>query len=217
MTSSHDPADMRARYTRGALLEADAAADPFEQFARWFEEARASGTIEPNAMTLATVGADGHPAARIVLLKGYGADGFTFFTRYSSDKGQQLDAHPHAALVFWWPPLERQVRIEGRVERVSEEESDAYFQRRPRGSQLGAVASPQSRPIAGRDVLEDNLARLEARLDGDAPVPRPDDWGGYRVLASRIEFWQGRDDRLHDRLLYTRTPGDGWTRTRLAP
>jgi pyridoxamine 5'-phosphate oxidase len=184
-------------------------------FSTWFAEAKDAGLYEPNAMTLATADAAGRPTARIVLLKGLDARGFCFFTNYASRKGQELAANPQAALLFWWGLLERQIRIEGRVEKLSAAESDAYFQSRPRGAQLGAWASPQSQVIPDRQILEDRLAQLEAEY-AHAEPPRPPHWGGYRLVPDALEFWQGGVHRLHDRLLYTRQAG-GWTLARLAP
>lgn len=211
-----DPSALRQSYERGALVESDLAATPAEQFARWFEEALASGTSEPNAMTLATVSNDGQPSARIVLLKGFDEAGFVFFTHYTSRKGREAEAAGRAALCFWWPPLERQVRIEGTVERVSAAESDAYFAVRPRQSQLGAVASPQSAVVANREALDAAMAEAEERFEG-RDVPRPASWGGYRVVPETVEFWQGRAGRLHDRLRYRRGVSGAWAVERLAP
>lgn len=208
-------ADLRAHYASGALDEADAPAAPFALFARWFEDALAAGTPEPNAMVLSTVDAAGQPSARVVLLKGLDETGFLFFTNYRSRKGHDIAADARVALTFWWPPLERQVRVEGRAAPIDAETSDAYFATRPRGSQLGAVASPQSAVVAGRTVLEERLAEAEARFEG-RPVERPAHWGGYRVVPHAVEFWQGRPSRLHDRLRYTRD-GDAWRVERLAP
>jgi pyridoxamine 5'-phosphate oxidase len=211
----------RQEYRLGQLTAAAVDPDPIVQFGRWFQEASASNTTagwgESNAMTLATAAPDGRPSARIVLLKGFDQRGFVFYTNYASRKGLELAAHPFAALVLWWPQLERQVRIEGPVERVSEQESDTYFQTRPTGSQLGAWASAQSTIIADRSVLEERLEQFQARyLDGQ--VPRPPLWGGYRLCPDKIEFWQGRPDRLHDRLQYHRPEvGSAWLLERLAP
>ena len=219
-TSTPAPlADLRAEYRRGHLSESDSAANPFDQFALWFSEATREGVPEPNAMTLATASPDGQPSARIVLLKGVDAAdaeqrGFLFYTNYESRKAAELLANPRAALVFWWEPMERQIRIEGRVDKAAGAESDAYFESRPRGSRLGAWASDQSRPVADRSALEAQLDAAEARFPAD--VPRPPHWGGFRVVPRRIEFWQGGEKRLHDRLAYTRADGD-WQRERLQP
>lgn len=210
-------ADMRRDYTRDGLSEAQAPGEPFSLFHRWFDEAVKTEQlpVEPNAMTLATVDADGRPHCRVLLLKALDERGFTFFSNYDSAKGEQLVARPFAAMTFFWPTLERQVRIEGRVERVTAAESDAYFQVRPLGSRLGAWASPQSRVIADRSELEQLLAVTQERFLNTAPHC-PEHWGGYRLLAERIEFWQGRPSRLHDRLNYRLVDGD-WLRERLAP
>jgi len=206
-------ADLRQIYQKGLLLESDAAATPMEQFGRWFEQALAAHVPEPNAMTLATANAEGRASARIVLLKGYDAQGFVFYTNYQSRKGQELAARPWASLLFFWQALERQVRIEGRVERVSAAESDAYYHSRPLGSRIGAWASPQSQPIT-RAELEAREAEFSTRY-GSAP-PRPEHWGGYRLQPEYIEFWQGRPSRLHDRLCYEQK-NDAWHLTRLSP
>jgi pyridoxamine 5'-phosphate oxidase len=210
------PSDLRIDYGRGQLDEADVSADPVAQFARWFAEAQAANVPEPNAMTLATADASGAPSARIVLLKAFDARGFTFFTNYDSRKGRELEANPRAALCFFCQPLERQVRVEGTVEKVGRAESEAYFRSRPRQAQVGAWVSQQSAPLTSRAELERIEAELQARF-GDGPVPLPDYWGGYRVVPAAIEFWQGRPSRLHDRLLYTRADGGGWTLRRLSP
>jgi pyridoxamine 5'-phosphate oxidase len=206
---------LRKEYARAGLRESDADRDPIEQFRRWFDEALAADLHEPNAMTLATSTPDGRPSARIVLLKGFDERGFVFYTNYEGRKGEELAANPRAALVLYWGELERQVRIEGRVSLVPDEESDAYFEGRPRGSQLGAWASEQSRPAKDRGVLEERLRELEAE-HGDREVPRPPFWGGYRVEPEVIEFWQGRENRLHDRLRYRRSY-EGWKVERLQP
>jgi pyridoxamine 5'-phosphate oxidase len=207
-------ADLRQEYMRAGLSEASADPDPILQFERWFEDALRARLPLPNAMTLATVSASGAPTARAVLLKGIDRGGFVFYTNYRSRKARELEALDAACLMFLWPDLERQVRIEGRAEKVAAGESDEYFASRPLGARLSAWASPQSERVASRGVLEQSLAEARAR-HGEAP-PRPSHWGGYRVIPSAIEFWQGRADRLHDRLLYTRV-GNGWEIARLAP
>ena len=210
-------ADMRRDYTRDGLSEEQAPLEPLALFRSWFADAVKTEQlpVEPNAMTLATVDADGRPHCRVVLLKGLDERGFTFFSNYDSAKGQQLLVNPYAAITFFWPALERQVRIEGRIERVTPAESDAYFQVRPLGSRLGAWASPQSRVIQGRAELEALLSQTERRFADHAPECPPH-WGGYRLLPERVEFWQGRSSRLHDRLDY-RLEGEAWLRQRLAP
>ncbi|GGB97222.1 pyridoxine/pyridoxamine 5'-phosphate oxidase [Oxalicibacterium flavum] len=208
-------ADIRTDYTRASLSEADTDPDPIAQFARWFEQALNAQVREPNAMGVSTVSADGRPSSRILLIKDFDQRGFTWFTNYESRKGEQLAANPHAALLFHWLELERQVRIEGRVERVSAQESDAYFGSRPVGSRLSAIASEQSRPVADRGELERKYAQAEAQY-GDRP-PRPAHWGGYRLVPDYIEFWQGRASRLHDRIAYRREADGNWTRKRLQP
>ncbi|MEZ5333369.1 MAG: pyridoxamine 5'-phosphate oxidase [Thermoanaerobaculia bacterium] len=200
----------------GRLSLADLAADPLQQFRTWWEAAQKADLEEPTAMTLATAADDGTPSARVVLLKGFDETGFTFFTNYESRKARDLEANPRAALLFWWPPLGRQVRIEGKVEKTSAEESDAYFATRPRGSQLGAHASPQSRPLKGQGELLSKVARVTARYVG-REVPRPEGWGGYRLSPARWEFWQQGRFRLHDRFEYLPATPTGWERRRLAP
>lgn len=207
--------DLRTDYTRGALLEAQAPADPLQLFERWFAEAQAAQVPEPNAMTLATVDADGQPTARIVLLKGLEDGRFEFFTNYDSRKGRELATQPRSCLLFFWAQLERQVRIEGAVARLDAAASDAYFNMRPRVSRIGAWASPQSSAIQNRAALEARYAEFEARFAGTEP-PRPPHWGGYALLPCAIEFWQGRASRLHDRLRYS-IVGSTWRRERLAP
>ncbi len=203
------------QYAGKPLDPADCDPDPIIEFRAWFAVAVAPGLPNVNAMTLATVDENGRPDARVVLLKEVDDRGFVFFTNYDSRKGRELAVHPYAALVMYWDPLHRQVRVQGSVERVTAEESDAYFAVRPRGSQLGAIVSPQSQPIASRAVIEDGLAKLEQEL-GDRTPPRPATWGGYRVVPEVIELWQGQASRLHDRVRYRRT-ADGWVRDRLAP
>jgi pyridoxamine 5'-phosphate oxidase len=209
-------ADLRVDYGRAALDESSLCSDAIEQFGVWFAEALAANVPEANAMTLATVGAGGAPSARIVLLKHVEAHGFTFHTNYDSRKGKELAANPRAALCFHWQPLERQVRVEGMVERATPAESDAYFRNRPVAAQIGAWVSQQSAPIASRAELESLHAEL-AKKFANGPVPRPEHWGGLRVVPSSIEFWQGRPSRLHDRFLYTRNADGTWRRQRLAP
>ncbi|CAI8754442.1 MULTISPECIES: pyridoxamine 5'-phosphate oxidase [Pseudomonas] len=210
-------ADMRRDYTRDGLTEALAPEQPFALFRQWFDDALKTEQppVEANAMTLATVDGDGRPHCRIVLLKGLDEQGFTFFTNYESAKGQQLLVNPFAAMTFFWPALERQVRIEGRVVKVSQQESDEYYQVRPLGSRLGAWASPQSQVIADRAELEGLVKATEQRFSDNQPHC-PEHWGGYRLLPERIEFWQGRASRLHDRLNYRLQQGN-WLRERLAP
>lgn len=210
-------ADLRQNYTLAGLSEADVAADPIKQFQVWFKQALEANLLEPNAMTLATATPDGKPTARIVLLKGVNERGFVFYTNYESQKGQQLIANPYAALVFLWDKLERQVRIEGKVEQLQPEESEAYFHSRPRASQLGAWASDQSRVISDRQVLEQKLTDLKTQYPEDTTIPLPPHWGGFRVVPNRIEFWQGRPNRLHDRLVYDLQTDGNWQIQRLAP
>jgi pyridoxamine 5'-phosphate oxidase len=199
----------------GVLKESDVDPDPLEQFRRWYAEAEGAGIRAPHAMALASAAPDGAPSVRMVLLKGVDERGFAFYTGYVSRKGTELDANPRAALLFYWDPLGRQVRIEGGVERVTEEESDAYFATRPRGAQLAAGASHQSAVLSDRNEIDVRVTALERDLaQGD--VPRPDDWGGYRLLPETYEFWQHREDRLHDRLRYRRANGT-WTIERLSP
>lgn len=208
-------AGLRKEYSQASLTEAEVHPDPIMQFRSWFDEALKAKIAEPNVMTVATVNADHRPSARILLLKDVDERGFTWFTNYQSRKANELAQCPHAALVFYWGELERQVRIEGRVERVSAEESEAYFHSRPLQSRLGALASAQSQPIADRQALEERFKQANEQY-GDQP-PRPEHWGGYRLIPDRIEFWQGRPSRLHDRILYTKQQNGGWQRQRLQP
>lgn len=207
-------ADLRQKYGKFELLESGMSATPVEQFTHWFAEALEAGVPEPNAMTLATVGADMRPAARIVLLKGFDERGFVFYTNYESRKGRELVQHPHASLLFFWQMLERQVRIEGTIEKTSAAESDEYFHSRPLGSRIGAWVSRQSQPVT-RQELEARTAELTASL-GEKP-PRPPHWGGYRLVPDYVEFWQGRPSRLHDRLAYRRQDDGTWALQRLSP
>jgi pyridoxamine 5'-phosphate oxidase len=210
-----NPSNLRRNYARGHLLESEVSADPFSQFAKWFAEAQEAGFVEPNAMTLATADASGAPSARVVLLKGVHDGAFTFFTSYISRKGKDLDANSLAALLFYWDILERQIRIEGRIERTSSAENERYFHSRPRKSQISAAASRQSQPIGSRMELEKLETEIETRYEG-SDIPLPDFWGGYRLIPATIEFWQGRTGRLHDRLVYTRE-GNSWKIGRLQP
>lgn len=209
-------ADIRKDYKLQSFSEKEALTDPFAQFGKWWKEALDAGVDEANAMTLATASADGMPDARIVLLKGFDDKGFTFFTNYHSSKGQQLLENPRACLVFFWRELERQIRLSGLVVPVSDQESDEYFNSRPEGSRIGAWASPQSEVIDGRAWLEQNEQKIrEDFLDGK--ISRPPHWGGYRIRPTRIEFWQGRPNRLHDRILYSLQRNGSWKIERLAP
>jgi pyridoxamine 5'-phosphate oxidase len=207
---------MHSEDVRAGLVEADVDPDPMVQFGRWFDDAMAADLVEPSAMTLATATADGVPSARMVLLRGVDQRGFVFYSNYESRKAAELTANPLAALVFWWGELQRQIRVEGPVERTSQEESAAYFRTRPLGSRLSAWASPQSRVIPSRAVLDERVAELAAgHPDGD--IPLPPFWGGYRLVPELVELWQGRPNRLHDRLRYTRLVDGGWRIERLAP
>jgi pyridoxamine 5'-phosphate oxidase len=206
----------REEYRRGSLQETEANPDPIAMFGEWLAVAVESGLREPNAMTLATSTPDGRPSARVVLLKSFDRQGFVFFTNYASRKGRELQDNPRAALVFWWGELERQVRVEGHVVQVSGEESDAYYHSRPLGARLGAWVSAQSSVIPGRAVLEERLAQVNEQYAASAPE-RPPFWGGYRLVPATIEFWQGGEHRLHDRLLYARTEDGSWQMARLSP
>jgi pyridoxamine 5'-phosphate oxidase len=208
--------NLRKDYSSESLSEDDVLENPYLQFEKWFKEALNAEISEPNAMTLATASKEGIPSARIVLLKEFTLDGFVFYTNYNSQKGKEIESNPYASIVFFWVDLERQIRIEGVVEKVSEEESSSYFYSRPKGSQLGALTSPQSQTIPNRKFLEDKLVELEEEyLVKD--IPKPEHWGGYRVIPNRIEFWQGRSSRLHDRIVYIHSKDNTWKFERLAP
>ncbi len=210
-------ADLRITYARESLSEADVRADPIAQFKHWFDQALEAQLIEPNAMALATVSSNGRPSARMVLLKEIDGRDFVFYTSYESRKGLELAANPYAALVFYWAELERQVRVEGEVKKVSRAQSEAYFATRPRGSRLGAWASRQSKVVGGKAELERRLAELETQFKGSGSVPAPESWGGFGVNPARIEFWQGRPDRMHDRLQYSLQEDGSWRIDRLSP
>ncbi len=209
-------ADLRKDYTLQELNETEVDPNPVIQFQKWFDQACSVDVPEPNAMTVATVSSEGKPSARMVLLKDYDGRGFVFYTNYNSRKGQELIANPHAALVFWWAQLERQVRITGSVEKISSQESDKYFHSRPFNSRIGAWTSNQSEIVSSREILEQRLRELQAKYQ-DLEVPRPNHWGGFRVIPAEIEFWQGRSSRLHDRLLYSKCDGGTWEIERLSP
>jgi len=210
-------AELRREYAAEGLCEEDLPGDPLAMFRRWMHDAVTAGLHEPNAMVVATVSASGAPASRMVLLKGLDEGGFCFYTNYRSRKGAELAARPQCALLFPWHPLQRQVRIEGTATRMTPEENQAYFDTRPRGSRIGAWASPQSEVVSGRAVLDEAYAAAAARFGDAEPIPVPPHWGGYRVRPDSVEFWQGRPGRMHDRLRYRRTSSDGWLVERLAP
>lgn len=212
----NDLASLRKEYTKAALDAKSVSQDPISQFTKWFEEAVSAKVPEPNAMNLATVNENGRPASRIVLLKGIENHKLVFYTNYQSRKGKELDQNPACSLTFFWPELERQVRIEGVASRIDEKRSEKYFQSRPRGSQIGAWASPQSSVISDRSLLEERVKQIEAKYKGEEALPKPNQWGGYEIDPLMIEFWQGRPSRLHDRILYTKDES-GWKINRLAP
>ncbi|WP_266205544.1 pyridoxamine 5'-phosphate oxidase [Pontibacter kalidii] len=216
MALTHNIADIRINYMKHALTEESVASNPLHQFKVWLQEAIEAQVEEPTALVLSTVSAAGKPAARVVLLKGVDEQGLSFYTNYASRKGRELEQNPYAAVTLFWPALERQVRVEGKVVKVHPEESDAYFHSRPKGSQLGAWASPQSQVISSREVLEQREKELSAQFAASEFVPRPVHWGGYRLLPDYVEFWQGRPSRLHDRIVYELENGD-WQIKRLAP
>jgi len=209
--------DLRENYDLAKLERADLDENPFKQFENWFNFALEKKVAEPNAMTLATVNAEGQPSARIVLLKGFGENGFIFYTNYDSIKGKDMQVNPNVALVFCWLDLHKQIRIEGKVEKLSAEKSEEYFQSRPKGSQIGAAASPQSEVIENRDILEENAKNLKEYYAEADNLPKPTNWGGYLVRPTMIEFWQGRESRLHDRLRYSLEESGAWKIERLAP
>jgi pyridoxamine 5'-phosphate oxidase len=208
--------DLRQDYRQASLSEKETAKNPFDQFSTWFSQAIESGIHEPNAMTLATSTSDGKPSARIVLLKGFDPNGFLFYTNYLSRKGREIAKNPNVALVFFWGMLERQVRIEGTIEKLDKAESEAYFRSRPRSSQAGAAASPQSQEIEDRNVLEAKWNEIEQHYAGK-DIPKPSCWGGYRIKPRIFEFWQGGSSRLHDRIVYRKTDERSWKKLRLAP
>ncbi len=216
MKTQQNIANLREDYRLKTLEVTDVHPDPMQQFQIWFDEAMSSDVPEPNAMVIATANTEGVPSARVVLLKGLSEAGFIFYTNYQSHKASELDANPNAALVFNWLELQRQVRIEGTVEKVSRATSQVYFQSRPKGSQIGAHASPQSRVIADRTILEENVQKLEKQYADTAQLPLPENWGGYIVAPRKIEFWQGRSSRLHDRIVFTKV-NENWMINRLAP
>lgn len=209
-------AEMRMTYDLATLGDKEVLSDPIAQFGVWFEEVSQSDVLEANAMVISTVSAEGFPQARTVLMKGFDADGIVFYTNYDSAKGQSIEANPNVCALFYWPSLQRQVRWTGVATRVSAEQSDEYFASRPHGSQLGAWASDQSQPIASANALRERFDDLVESF-GDRPIPRPDNWGGYRIRPMKIEFWQGRENRLHDRIVFTRNDAEEWDISRLAP
>lgn len=214
--TKHVPA-MRISYELNQLGDKDVDPDPIAQFRLWFDEVCATDIAEANAMVISTVGEDCRPSSRTVLMKGFDERGVVFFTNYASQKGREIEANPHVSVLFYWPSVQRQVRWSGVATRVPASESDAYFRQRPRGSQVGALASPQSQPIPNQRWLAERYASLEAQYGEELDIPRPEHWGGYRIAPDEIEFWQGRENRLHDRILYTRDEHGEWQNQRLAP
>lgn len=210
-------AEMRISYQLATLGDREVLTDPIEQFTTWFQEVSATDMLEANAMVLTTVATNGVPQARTVLLKGFDTDGLVFYTNYDSVKAQAIEANPTVCALFYWPSLQRQVRWTGVATRVSSEQSDEYFATRPRGSQLGAWASDQSRPVESAEELRRRFEELEHAFSDEESIPRPENWGGYRIRPISIEFWQGRENRLHDRILFTRNDADNWDISRLAP
>lgn len=215
--NSKSIADMRISYDLATLGDAEALSDPFAQFRLWWDEVAGSNAMEANAMALTTVNADGIPQSRMVLMKDFDAAGIVFYTNYGSAKGRDIAANPNVCALFYWPSLQRQVRITGVAEKVSPAESDAYFRIRPRGSQLGAWASDQSQPISGSRELRESFEHYEQQFAGTDEIPRPEDWGGFRIVPTRVEFWQGRENRLHDRIVYAQDEHGDWVHSRLAP
>jgi len=216
MALTQNLADLRQHYTKGGLEENQIPDSPFVLFNEWFLQAGELGVLEPNAMVISTVSADNKPSSRVVLLKGIEDEGFIFYTNYESRKGKELEHNPYISVLFFWPEAERQIRIEGKVSKISTETSKAYFVSRPRESQLGAWASEQSKPISSREELEQRFKEVEQRFQESDTIPMPNHWGGYAVSPASIEFWQGRVGRLHDRIIYEKH-GDAWTKQRLNP